>query len=128
MNSKPDPEVQIRSPKVRQFNAEYKRRIFKEANACSLPGEVAALLRREGLYSSYLTEWRRAVQEAEAQAFAEQKRGPHRKDPKDVEIERLKSEVEKLKVRLNQTEVIIDIQKKVSALLGNALPGTGERS
>lgn len=114
----PDPEV-TESFRRRQFSAEYKRRIVREADACTEPGAVGALLRREGLYSSHLAEWRRAIREAEANALAPQKRGPKVKvDPEAIEMVRLRQENERLKTELRKAEVIIDVQKKLSELLG----------
>lgn len=109
-------------PERRHFTAEYKRRIVREADACTQPGEIGALLRREGLYSSLLTEWRRTVRLAEREALTPRKRGPKpAADAKEEEIARLRQEVDRLKDRLRQAEVIIDVQKKVAALLGNPI-------
>lgn len=114
----PNPEVTPR-PDRRRFTADYKRRIVREANACTQPGEVGALLRREGLYSSHLTTWRQALKAAEESALSPHKRGPKvTKDPRDAEIARLRQEVERLKSRLDKAEVIIDVQKKLAGLLG----------
>lgn len=114
----PDPEV-TELARRRQFSAEYKRRIVREADACTEPGAVGALLRREGLYSSHLTEWRRVIREAETNALVPQKRGPKAKvDPAAIENARLRRENELLKAELRKAEVIIDVQKKLSELLG----------
>lgn len=113
----PDPEVPAK-PERRQFTADYKRRIVREADACTLPGEIGALLRREGLYSSHLTEWRRSLRQAEEVAFSAKKRGPKFKDPEEGELVQLRRENERLKTELRKAEVINQIQKKLSGLLG----------
>ena len=116
-----DPEV-LPQPERRHFTAKYKRQIVREADACTLPGEVGALLRREGLYSSHLTVWRRNLREAEEAAFGAKNRGPKVKaNPESEELARLRREVERLKSELKKAEVINDIQKKLSVLLGITL-------
>jgi transposase-like protein len=114
----PDPEVKA-APKRRRFSAEYKLRIVQEAERCSESGEIGALLRREGLYSSLLTEWRRARDQGAFDALREKKRGPkpRRVDPIEKENLRLQRENERLRRKLEQAELIIDVQKKVAALL-----------
>ena len=116
--SRPDPEV-LEKAKRRQFSAEYKLGILEEANACQEPGQIAALLRREGLYSSHLTEWRRARREGSLKALAKP-RGPkgRGRDPVTIENEQLRKENAGLRQRLKQAETILDIQKKASELLG----------
>ncbi len=126
----PDPEVPAK-PKHRHFTAEYKRSIVEQAEACRDEGAIGALLRREGLYSSHLTTWRRQRQQGELQALAPKKRG--RKptaNPLADENQRLRTENARLSRRLQQAELIIDVQKKVSALLGISLPEvkTGEEN
>ena len=117
----PDPEV-LAQPKRRRFTPAYKARIVEEAMACTERGQIGALLRREGLYSSALTLWRRQYQSGALQALKDDKRGrkPTR-DARDQELERLRSEVERLNKKLGQAELIIDIQKKVAALFGNPI-------
>jgi transposase-like protein len=112
----PDPEVVAR-PKRRQFTVEYKLRILKEADACKEPGEIGALLRREGLYSSHLVLWRRQREQAAAAQLKSRKRGPKAKvqDPRIKQLERDKARLER---RLKRAETIIEIQKKVHELLG----------
>ena len=107
-----DPEVPERS-KRRHFSAQYKLRILEEAEACRAPGEVGALLRREGLYSSQLTAWRRARREGSLQALAKP-RGPQgrRRDPVARANERLRQENARLQRRLEQAQAILEIQKK----------------
>ena len=117
----PDPEVVVK-PKRRQFTADYKRRILQEADACTQPGEVGALLRREGLYSSHLTTWRQQRQQGELQGLAPAKRG-RKIDPQGAELARLQRENAQLQAQVERAELIIDVQKKLSQLLGlSALP------
>lgn len=114
----PDPEVvPVQKAKRRKFSAKYKLRILKEYEACTEPGEKGALLRREGLYSSYITTWRRQRKYGELEGLKSEKRGP-KKDAQAAEIAKLKRENERLQQRLEQAELIIDVQKKVSQLLG----------
>jgi transposase-like protein len=110
MNGHPDPEVPDK-PKRRTFTAEYKLRILAEADA--VPGEVGALPRREGLYWSHLIGNQR-----KRGALGAAKRGRPPKDPRDVEIEALRAENERLRRRVEQAEAVIDVQKKLSRLLG----------
>ena len=112
----PDPEV-IAKPQRRRFSAEYKYRILQEAEACTQPGEVGALLRREGLYSSHLTTWRQQRQRGERQGLAPAKRG-RKTDPQAAELARLQHENAQLKAQLERAELIIEVQKKLSQLLG----------
>lgn len=122
----PDPEVTPKA-KRRRFNAEYKLRILAEADGCTQPGEIGALLRREGLYSSLLTTWRRQRDEGQLQGLSGKKRG-RKTDPQAAELAQLRRENEQLQARLKQAEVIIDVQKKLSGLLGlNVEPGSEER-
>lgn len=118
---KPASEVVPRA-KRRTFSAEYKLHILAEAEACTGRGEIGALLRREGLYSSHLDKWRKQRNRGVLQALAPQKRGP-KIDPQAEEIARLRGENERLQARLQQAETIIEVQKKLSALLG-LLPTT----
>jgi len=129
-NTLPDPEVPEK-PKRRQFTAEYKRSLVAQAEACRDDGAIGALLRREGLYSSHLTTWRHQKELGELNALAPKKRG--RKsiaNPLAEENQRLRKENARLGRRLEQAELIIDVQKKVSALLGISLPEakTGEEN
>ena len=111
-----DPEVVPRA-KRRQFTAEYKRRILAEAEACSEPGEIGALLRREELYSSHLTRWRQQQTEEGLTGLSPQKWG-RKADPQGEELVRLRQENERLRAQLEQAELIMDVQKKLSQLLG----------
>jgi transposase-like protein len=112
----PDPEVPDR-PVRRTFTAQYKLAIVEEANATTEPGGVVALLRREGLYSSHLTEWRRLYRLGALQNLAHP-RGRPAGNPLAAENERLRSRVARLEARLDQATRIIEIQGKVSELLG----------
>lgn len=112
----PDTEV-IPKAQHRQFSAEYKWCILQEYEACSEPRQKGALLRREGLYSSHITAWRRQRERSELEGLTPHKRGP-RADPQAAEIARLKRENERLRKRLEQAELIIEFQKKVSQMLG----------
>jgi transposase len=116
MPSPPDPEVPEKA-KRRRFSAEYKLAILREADACTEPGQIGALLRRERLYSSHLVDWRRQRETGVLEALA-RKRGPKPADPARVEADRLRRENERLRGRLAQAERIIEIQGKVSELLG----------
>ena len=112
----PDPEVTERA-KRRRFTAEYKLRILRKADACKGDGDVGALLRREGLYSSQLAVWRRQRDDIAKVGLKARKRGPKSKavDPRVKQLER---ENVRLKRRLEEAETIIDFQKKLSKLLG----------
>jgi transposase len=124
----PNPEVPA-NPKRRQFTAEYKRLILDPAEACRDEGAIGALLRREGLYSSHLTTWRRQREQGERQALSPKKRGrKSTANPLAEENQRLRADNARLSRRLEQAELIIDVPKKVSGLLGISLPEvkTGE--
>jgi transposase len=127
----PDPEVMAR-PKRRTFTARYKARIVEEAQKYTESGQIGALLRREGLYSSTLTQWRRQYQNGAIQGLKDDKRGPKRtRDARDLELECLRRENQRLSKKLSQAELIIDIQKKVAAILGNPIEtpaNSGENS
>jgi transposase len=112
----PDPEVVPRA-KRRQFSAKYKLRILTEADQCTQWGEIGALLRREGLYSSHLTTWRKQRDSGQLEGLAPKKRG-RKPDPQAAELAWLQRENERLKVRLEQAETIIEVQKKLSQMLG----------
>ena len=126
----PDSEVSAKTQR-RRFLATYKASIVEQAMTCTEPGQIGALLRREGLYSSALTLWRRQYQSGALQGLKDDKRGRKRtRDAKDHELERLRREIERLNKKLGQAELIIDIQKKVAALLGNPIetPSNNEGS
>ncbi|MBL8209792.1 MAG: hypothetical protein JNK87_03725 [Bryobacterales bacterium] len=117
--SRPDPEV-VADAKRRTFPADYKLRILKAADAAKgTPGGVGALLRREGLFSSHLTSWRKERQANLLQALAPKTRGPKfKRDPQAEEMEKLRRENQHLAESLRRAEIIIDVQKTVGAPLG----------
>jgi transposase len=115
----PDPEV-VPKARRRMFSAKYKLRILEEADSCIEAGQVGALLRREGLYSSHLTTWRRQRDEGVLKGLSPQKRGRKRQDELEREVARLQRENERLQANLEQAETIIEVQKKLSRLLGLA--------
>ena len=108
----------------RRFTAEYKRRVLQEADACSKSGELGALLRREGLYSSHLSAWRAARSRGELAGLAPRKRGPKAKppDPRDKRNAELERELKRFQARAERAEALVEVQKKLSALLGIELP------
>jgi transposase-like protein len=108
-------EVPPRSQR-RQFTAAYKQRILEEAERCTGSGELGALLRREGLYSSHLSKWRRQRDTA-VEAALNQKRGRKPADPMSVEVNRLRRENARLQQDLARAEKVIEVQGKVSELL-----------
>ena len=115
----PDPEV-TPSAKRRQFSGKERRRILAAADRCTRIGDIGALLRREGIYSSQLTTWRRQREAAERAALEPQKRG-RKADPAIAEARRvaeLSKENERLRRKLAQAHTIIDVQKKLCTLLG----------
>lgn len=119
-----DPEV-VPGAKRRHFSAKYKLRILAEADQCTQRGEVGALLRREGLYSSHLTTWRRQRERGQLAGLTPKKRG-RKPDPQAAELVRLQRENERLKARLEQAETIIEVQKKLSQMLGLEPPAKDE--
>jgi len=121
--SRPDPEVVAR-PQRRTYTAEYKVRILREVEvAAATRGGVGALLRREGLYSSLLVDWRRERAQGIREALTPQKRGPKSKrHPRADEMEKLQRKNARLNQELRKAHIIIDVQKKVAALLGHPLP------
>jgi len=119
----PDPELTPRAQR-RRFGAAYKLRIVREADACTRPGEIGALLRREGLYTSHLSAWRRARDQGQLEGLAPRKRGP-KPDPdrplakRNAQLER---ENARLRRRLETAKTIIEVQGNVSRLLGLTMP------
>jgi transposase-like protein len=117
-------------PKRRTFTAEYKQRILREADvalATGTDGAIGELLRREGLYSSHLTEWRRQRDAGELAGLTPRKRGRKASRSARVdEVERLQRRVSLLEIELKKAETIIDVQKKLSLLLGVTLPAPTE--
>jgi len=129
-NSAPDPEVPGKKPR-RKFTAKYKLRILAEADACTQPGQMGALLRREGLYSSNLTTWRQQRAQGILQAMSPKKRGRKlkQKNPLAERVAQLEKENRRLQDKLKKAETIIDVQKKISEILGiNQNPEDSERS
>lgn len=109
----------------RRFTADYKQRILAEADGCTESGQIGALLRREGLYSSHLTKWRTQRDEAVRAALSQSRgRKPLEKHPRAEENARLQRENQRLQARLTQAQTIIEVQKKLSQLLGLELPPT----
>jgi transposase-like protein len=110
----------------RRFSAEYKGRILREVEACAGTGQIGALLRREGLYSSHLSEWRRLRAQGALHALGAKKRGrkPVR-DAREREMAKLSRENARLRRRLAQAEAVIEVQKKLSEILGIPLSTTG---
>lgn len=122
-----DVEVMAKA-KRRRFTAKEKLRILKLADAATEVGGVGALLRREGLYSSHLTEWRRARAAGELDALTPKKRGRKALDPNPLEKENteLKRALAKAELRAKRAEALVELQKKVSELLGIQLPKEDE--
>lgn len=114
-----DPEVPEKQTR-RKFTAAYKLRVLREAEQCLQPGEIGALLRREGLYSSHLSTWRRQHAAGVLQGLNPKKRGrkARPKDPATERISQLEKENQRLKIRLRKAEIIIEAQKKISEILG----------
>jgi len=117
-----EPEVEV-SAKARRrtFTAEYKRRILQEADACTKPGEVGALLRREGLYFSHLRDWGAARERGEIEGLSPKKRGRKARpvDPRERKIAEQERELARLKARLERAEALLELQKKVAQILGS---------
>jgi transposase len=111
----PNTEV-VAKAKRKRFTAAEKLRILREVDACQGSGEVGAWLRREGIYSSYLTTWRRQREGGELDGLSPQKRGP-KANPEAIELAKLRRENERLQERLRQAELIISVQKKVAQML-----------
>jgi transposase-like protein len=114
----------------RRFSTKYKLRVLAEADQCTQPGELGALLRREGLYSSTLRSWRLKRDEGVFGSLSPKKRGP--KPSPDAalvrELARKEKRIEQLEKKLQKAEMIIDVQKKVSELLGVTLDETNDKS
>lgn len=119
VGSLPDPEV-VALAKRRRFSAKYKRRMVRAAAACKASGEVGALLRREGLYSSHLAHWRREIEAHDEAALGAKRRGPKpnaaKAEARKVEV--LEHDVARLRRKLERAEQIIEAQKKLCDLLG----------
>ena len=123
---RPNPSSEVlEKPVRRRFTVEYKARILAEADACTQPGALGELLRREGLYSSHLATWRRQRDEGALAGLTPKRRGrkAKAKNPLAEEVARLQRENGRLKEQLRQAELIIDVQKKVSEMLNLPLDG-----
>jgi transposase-like protein len=122
-----DTEVLAKATR-RRFPAEERRRILTAAAACTKRGELGAVLRREGIYSSHLSSWRAAAAQRELAALAPKKRGPVAKqvDPRNLRVAELERANARLTKRLERAELIIGVQKKVSEILGISLPDSDE--
>lgn len=120
---RPDPEL-VEGPKRRRFTAEYKLRVLREADGCSRPSEVGALLRREGLYSSILSEWRKQREAGSLEAL-ERPRGRKPADPLEAENASLRRRLERTEAELEKARKVIEVQGNVSALLGQLLEPRG---
>ena len=115
---RPDPEVLAR-PRRRTYTGEYKQQVLAEVEAAREAGEIGAVLRRHGLYSSHLTKWREERKSGILEGLTPQKRGPKAKvNPLSGEIQKLQRDNERLTDRLRKAEIVIDVQKKVAMLLG----------
>ena len=116
---RPDPEVPAKVQR-RRFSAEYRLRVLKQADACKKPGELGALLRREGLYSSLLVNWRRQREQGALREMRGRRRGP-KADPIAPRVKQLETENRRLQRKLQRAETIITLQKKVAEILGISL-------
>ena len=130
-NGKSIPDAAVsEKPERRRFTAEYKLRVLREADRSTGPGQLGALLRREGLYSSHLTTWRKQREAGTLSGLAPKRRG--RKANPDAaliaENQRLKRETQRLAAKLRQAETIIEVQKKLSEILGIPLPAESNGS
>ncbi len=125
VDARPDPEV-IPTATRRSFSKAEKLRILAAADACVAPGDIGALLRREGIYSSHLATWRKQRQLAGAAQLVEVKRGPKVSPAatQDRLVLSLQAEVERLRHQLAKADLIIDVQKKLSILLGLSTTNT----
>jgi transposase len=125
----PDPEVVERGVR-RRFPGAYKLRVLKEAEACSEPGQLGALLRREGLYSSHLTTWRRQAEQGTLEALSPRRRGPkgQKPNPLSKRVDVLEKENRHLRHQLKQAEMIIEVQKKISEMFHLSPEENGEKS
>lgn len=124
------PEVEVLAKAARRrFSQEYKRKILKEAERCRQPGEIGALLRREGLYSSHLSAWRAARDRGELGGAGLKKRGPQAQPehPDTKRVKALERENERLRARAERAEGLVELQKKVAALFENESTGEDGR-
>jgi len=122
--SAPDPEL-VERPQRRRFTARYKLEILEKADACTRPGEVGELLRREGLYTSHLTYWRKQRKDGALKELG-RPRGRKPADRRDREIAELRRRAERAEAELERAKKVIEIQGNVSALLEQMLGTEGE--
>ena len=115
----PNTEV-VAKAKRKRFTAAEKLRVLREVEACRGSGEIGALLRREGIYSSYLTTWRKQRELGELDGLSPHKRGP-KPNPEAIELAKLRREHERLQERMRRAELIIDVQKKVAQMFGETV-------
>ena len=123
-------EVEVMAKATRRrFSAEYKLKILRAAEACTQPGELGALLRREGLYSSNLTTWRAQRERGELLGLTPKRRGPapRAKNPLATKVAALEREMSRVKARAERAEALVELQKKVAEFLGIALQRNGEK-
>jgi transposase len=118
--TRPEDVQVVAKARRRVYTAEYKRRILREADACTTPGAIGTLLRREGLYSSHLVAWRRARGRGELAALTPKKRGRKATpvDARDRRIAELQRQLAAMTGRAERAEALVDAQKKLAALLG----------
>lgn len=121
--SVPDPEL-VERAKRRRFSAEYKLRVLRDVEACSKPGEVGALLRREGLYTSHLTAWRKQREQGALAALG-RPRGRPKGDGRQAQVAALRKRAERAEAELAKARRVIEVQGNVSALLGELLEPRG---
>lgn len=115
----PDPEL-VERPRRRSFTAAYKLQVLRDADRCTKPGEIGALLRREGLYTSHLSAWRRERDQGALKALSKP-RGRPKPDPRDGQVERLRRRAERAEAELAKARKVIEVQGNVSALLEELL-------
>ena len=123
-------EVEVMAkPTRRRFTTEYKLGMLRQADSCSRPGEIGALLRREGLYSSNLTAWRKQRDKGELEGLGHKRRGPlpKEKNPLADKVKALERETARLRARAERAEGLVELQKKVSEILGIELKHNGEK-
>ena len=116
----PDPEV-VDRPLRRRFSPSYKLRMVEEADRCTEPGEVGQLLRREGLYSSHLTTWRKAAHSGSLKALSKKRGRKPERNPLEEKVRKQEREIVRLENELRKAHLIIDVQGKVAGLLGLSL-------
>ena len=120
-----DPEL-VERPRRRTFTAAYKLEVLRDADACTKPGEIGALLRREGLYTSHLSAWRKQRDEGALKALSKP-RGRPKPDPRDAQLERLRRRAERAEAELATARKVIEVQGNVSALLEELLQAGGAK-